>query len=363
MKIKKILVVVCGLCFIASLTGCSRQYSAEKLYWQAGQTARKVQAEKKDKEAKLSSEEIEVIINAYRKVVEKCPLTPPAARAQLIITQAYLSQEEFEKAQQELIKITQDYRNMAPQARFMVGSIYEQQGDWDKAVIEYEKVMDLYGATTPGLQTPIYIAKHYQEENQSTKADDAYSEAARRYKQNITDYSGTSLEPALRNYLGMTYYHQGKWTDAVDVWQGIARDYPNSLFSFQLPLFIAEHYLKEEQVPKAEKLFAESIERYQKIIEENPNTPPAITAQDFISRSYLLQKKWDKAAGSLKTFITNYPDDPRTVICLFTLGTIYGEKLNEPEEANRIYKDLIEKYPENRLAKVVNKILDNKEEK
>jgi len=318
MKIKKTLLALCGLCFIACLAGCSRQYSAEKLYWQAEQTARKVQAEKKGTE--LSSEEIEVIINSYRKVVEKCPLTAPALRAQLIITQAYLSQEEFEKAQQELIKITQDYRNVAPQARFMVGNIYEQQGDWDKAVIEYEKVMDLYSATTPGLQTPIYIAKHYQEENQLSKAGDAYVEAVRRYKQNINDYSGTSLEPAIRNYLGMTYYHQGKWTDAVDVWQGIARDYPDSLFSFQLPLFIAEHYLKEKQVPRAEKLFAASIERYQKIIEEKPNTPQAITAQDFISRSYLLQKKWDKAAGSLKTFTANYPDDPRAAICLFTLG-------------------------------------------
>ena len=447
------------------LSGCGgTRYSAEKLYWQANRTTKEIARDKPLDE--LTTQEQEKIINAFRRVVEKCPLEPQSAQSQFIITQIYILQNRDSKARKELVKITQNFsRNteFASRAQFMLGNLYENQGNWDEAVLEYEKVTDLFPLSNMGLRMPIYIAEYYQRQQKKAKANKAYHKAVTHYKKLINEYSGTSITPAVKDYLALAYVSQKKWNEAIAVWQTIINEYPQEqmgaalLFAigetylkqikdlqkaiqvyeefvqnnptskiiryakFQIarlyfikedfakarqefneiitdypedvelctnvqlalagcyeeegkwakaidiynklkadhpgtrtalniPLFIARHYLKENQTLEAERAFKSAISGYEKFIKENSDSELAVEAQDFISLSYISQQKWDKAIGSLKALVETYPETPRASRSLFTAAAIYQKQLAVPEKAIEMYEEFIERYPRHRLT-------------
>jgi len=345
----------------------------------------------------------------------------------------------------------------------MIGSLYEREGDWDRALLEYQKVIDYYPLTSTGLRTPIYLTEHYQRSGEGAEADKAFKRAVKGYQGLIDDLSGTSLAPRVKDFLALSYASQGRWSEAIDAWQTIVDEYPDSpsgarsllvigdvyqrqikdlhkaigvyesfvekypqskiikhakfqigrlhfikedfararqafkeimedypedkelcasaqliiaacyekeggwdkamgechkltdnypttRAALQVPLRIAQYYLKRNQPLKAEEAFDEAVSCYNKIIEENPDTPLAVGAQDLISLSYVSRKMWDEAINSLRTFIDTYPDNPKASTSMFTMAAIYLRQLEEPEKAIEVYEKFIKKYPGHILA-------------
>lgn len=462
-----------SLFVLVILTGCGSEYSAEKLYWQANQAAKKIiQNKPLDK---LTAKDYEKIISAYRRVEERYPLEPLTAQSQFIIAQIYIVQKQYPKAKAELVKITQNFSGkpeVAAQAQFMIGSLYEGQGNRGEAVSEYEKVMDLFSLSSAGLKTPIYIAEYYKRIKDEAQADKAYHKAFRHYQKIIHEYSGTSVAPVVQDYLALAYASQGRWNEAVDIWQALLKEYsqsqigtnllftvgetylrqikdlqkaigvyeefvqknptskiikdakfqigrlyfikedfikarqvfeelvrdypketelcanaqlalaacyerqgnwdkavqvyqvlkssyPESRIILSIPLFIVQHYLKENRAQEAEKAFNEAISGYEKLIKANPNSALAAQAQDFISLAYISQRRWDNAIGSLKALIDKYPQSPKASTSLFTIATIYQKQLQEPKKAIEIYEKFINEYPRHTLASLAKSEIDS----
>ena len=458
-------------------SGCASRYPAEKLYWQANQAAKAIiKGRPLDK---INSQDYEKIIVGYRRLAEKYPLEPLSAQSQFIIAQIYILQNQFPKAEEELVRITQNFSQnaeIASQAQFIIGNLYERRGNWEKAALEYEKVSGLFPLSRIGLKIPLYLAEYYQRNKDEDGADKAYGEAIKYYKKFINEYSGTSVSAMLKDYLAMAYASQGSWDKAVDVWQAIVDEYPQSpigetrLFAigetysrqikdlqkaidtyedfvkrnpaskiirhaeFQIarlylikedfskaiqlfeqiiekypkeielctdaelaiaacyekqdnwegvmrvydevkanypqtpaalsiPLFISQHYLKENRHLEAEGMLKESISGSEKIIKENPNTAQAAQAQDFISLAYLSQQKWPKAIASLQTLVETYPKDPRASKSLFTMAVIYQKQLREPKKAIGIFEKFIEQYPGHELASLAKSEIESLQDK
>jgi tetratricopeptide (TPR) repeat protein len=70
---------------------------------------------------------------------------------------AYYKSRDFEKAQKEYENITQltvgrlNYGDIYAKSFYMLGKIYEQQGERDKAIEHYEKFLDLWKDADPGI--------------------------------------------------------------------------------------------------------------------------------------------------------------------------------------------------------------------
>lgn len=453
--------VACGL-LLALLAGCSSKgYLAEKLYWKAEELARTLPKDPK----LITAQDYQKLIKAYQRVVVSCPLEPLAAQSEFIIAQIYVLRNQYSQAEKELIKITRNFsknQEIASRAQFMLGNFYEHKGNWDKAISEYEKVTDLFPLSSIGLKIPIYIAEH-QPGKDEIQTNMAYQKASKHYKKIISEYSGTSVATVVNDYLALTYVSQGKWNEAIDIWQAIANEYPQtqlaatSLFSigdvyvrqikdlekaiqvyedfvqknptskiikqtkFQIgrlyfmkgdftkaadvfakmikdypkeielctnaqlaiaacyerqgnwdktmqtyrklthdyphtraalsvPLFIAQHHLRKNQLQDAERAFQEAISGYEKLIRENTKTALAAEAQDLISLVYVTQQKWSKAVDSLMTLIDTYPKNPKASASLFTIAAIYQRQLQEPKKAFEIYEKFIGQYPRHTLG-------------
>lgn len=447
-----------------ALSGCGSQYSAERIYWQASQSAKNIA--KGRTLDKLNDNEYEKILSGYRELTERFPLESISAQSQFIIAQIYALRKQYLKAEEELVKVIQNFSNnaeLASQAQFMIGSLYERQGKQKKAIQEYEKISDLYSLSRIGLKIPVYIAEYYQRDKDDIESGKAYEKAVKYYKGLINEYSGTSFAAMLKDYLALAYVSQGSWDKAVDVWQGIVDEnpqdqigegllftlgetylrqikdlqkaidtyedfvnknpnskiikhakfqigrlhlikddfssaikifneiikdypkeiklctdaklavaacyekqgdwdgvmkvyaeiktiYPDTSAALSVPLFIAQHYQKENRPAEAESAFKEAILGYEKIIKGDPHSPLAAKAWDLISLGYLSQQKWSKAVDSLQALSEAYPDDIRAPKAMFTMAIIYRRQLRDPRKAKEAFEKFVQKYPGHELA-------------
>ncbi|MBP7088521.1 MAG: tetratricopeptide repeat protein, partial [Candidatus Omnitrophica bacterium] len=185
MKKKSLIVIgliVLGWALLLN-TYSDKHLAAEKLFWQAEQKAIKLTKNKTYQD--LSKEDLAKIISTYRKVADKFPLEPLAAKAQFVIADIYALGGEYDKAQQELKKIIANFSSqgqIASAAQFAIGKVFELKGDSQKALIEYEKVSELYPLSALGLSTPLYITQYYKTINDVVGQEKAHRQAIRHYK-------------------------------------------------------------------------------------------------------------------------------------------------------------------------------------
>lgn len=327
------------------LSGCGSQYSAEKLYWQASQAAKKII---KDRPLdKLKHQDYQRIIAGYRRLAERFPLEPLSAQSQFIIAQIYILQNQFPKAEEELARVTQNFSTnaeIASLAQFKIGVLYEHQGDWPQAMREYEKVTDLFPLSSIGLKTPLYIAEHYQRGKDEVKADNAYAKAVKYYKKFINEYSGTSVAAALKDYLAMAYVSQGKWNEAVDIWQALVDEYPRSQIGETLLFAIGEAYSK--QIKDLQK----AIETYEDFVKKNPTSKIIRYAKFQIGRLCLIKEDFARARQFFEELIRDYPQDAELGASSQLAIAASYEKQGSPDKAMEIYHKLKNSFANNTSA-------------
>lgn len=334
--------------FVILIAGCGTQYSAEKLYWQAEQTTKAIiQNRPLDK---LATEDYQKIIAVYRRVVERYPLEPLAAQSQFIIAQLYVSQGQYSQAQKELLAITRNFAassEIASRAQFIIGNLYQRQGNWEMAVSEYKKLIDLYPLSNLGLKTPIYIAQYYQRTQENSEIEKAYKAAERNYRKLINTYSDTSFAPVVMDYLAVAYSIQGRWDEAMEIWQAIAGEYSNSSLAAKSLLACGEIYTK--QIKDMNK----AIEVYDDFADKYPRSQVIKQVKFRTGRLYLNKGDTEKAKQIFLGIVEDYPKEAQ--LCAnarFALAACY-EKEKDGRAAIEEYQRLREDYPDTKLALAV----------
>jgi len=336
------------LFMVAFLSGCGSQYLAERLFWQAQQVTKKItQGSALDK---LSNEDYQKIIDAFGKVSEKYPLAMTAAQSQFIVAQLYVMRNDFSEAEKELIKVTRNFSGapeIASRAQFLIGNIYERQGKWEAAVSEYEKLIDLYPLSRLGLKMPIYIAQHYQLSKDASEAEKAYTKAVRGYEGLIGDYFGTSIAPVVMDHLALAYLSQGKWDEAIEVWQEITTKYSQSPLAEKSMLASGEIYSR--QIRDLQK----AIQTYEEFVNQYPRSQLIKQVRLQIGKLYFTNGDTEKAKQIFEQIISDYPQEKG--LCAdarFSLAACY-EREADSQNAIEQYNKLKNNYPDTRLALAV----------
>ncbi|MCM8774591.1 MAG: tetratricopeptide repeat protein, partial [Candidatus Omnitrophica bacterium] len=333
------------LILVLLLCACSdNRYRAEKLYWQA---ERNVERLIKDKGGKLTEKDYKEIISYYQKVVDKFPLEPLSAKAQFVIANTYISLKQFDKAQEVINSIIHNFSNspeIATQAYFALGNIFEREGNWQKAEGEYEKIMDMYPLTTLGLNIPIYVLQHYQRIKDKGKEEKAYDKAIRRYKSLIEEYSDTRMVPVIKDYLALVHFEEGKYQEALAIWDSIISDYPNTPQAGLGLLKKAEVYLNRlNDLPKAISSYEEFIKRY-------PHSSDLSKVEYSLALLYFRNNNLDKAKDLFSSLIDKYSKDKELSLKAYLgLSYCYRKELNT-DKVMEIYTKIRKDYPKTKEA-------------
>lgn len=204
-----ILLVVYG---ILSVFACGSENDAERLFYRAMMIQRKIV---------LNPEVVPPVMltsfeDGLKKVVERYPTSKTAKTAQMTLAQFYLNNKKYPQAVSALNEIINKYkedRAISSNAQFLKGTAYERQNQWERALREYTLLRDKYSDTPLGVQMPLYIGKHYLQDEKFTQADKALQEAVLFYEklraehnEELLGYIATNL--LVQAYLGLKDYEQ-----------------------------------------------------------------------------------------------------------------------------------------------------------
>lgn len=258
-----LVVVYIGL----ALLDLKSEYLAEKLIFSANTTLTRIGQNPQTTPPGMYKR----LVRDYQRIIDKFPKAQTTKRARVLLGQAYILKEDFSKAREELAGIFKDYpedKELCSQAQFQIGKSYEKENKWPEALLQYEKLIQDYGATThQGLYAPLYIALYYQNNKMTQEAEDAFGKALEYYKKLAVENPKTSLGYTALTNIFAVYMNEKKLTEAAGALEDLIINYPmhpqmpGNLQAFN---FICLVQLKD---PMRAMAF------YERFIQQNPKNP------------------------------------------------------------------------------------------
>lgn len=275
MKNRRIIFLFLFVLYVFSLAGCYGTYDAERDFWLANRKyerlVKKVNAAATpgDRQEVILEEADDVIV-ALRGVTLSYPSWPFTSQAMLLIANVYVLEGRLDKAIKEYEKIIDEFPHMQEQsasAMLALASIYKDEGNWDSARELYQQVIDAYLNTQSGLMAPLQVARYYKSRAMNQEAETAYDEAITIYKKVIKEqydkpYSAAALEQLINSYSDL-----GRWKEALEYLDQVANEYPDSPLALQAMLIAGTIY--EVQLNDRDRAF----EIYSEMIEKYPQSP------------------------------------------------------------------------------------------
>ena len=219
--------ILAGVFALLTLLDSRSQYAAEKIIWK---TNKRLQAVSQNPEA-FPDRVFEQLIARYQKVAEKFPASSLTAQARLLIGEVYLVRKSYDTARQKFNEVMEkfpDNKDIYAEALSSLGKSYELQNDWENALTYYKRILAEHPLTNHGLAAPLYIARHYAEQDDRIKQQIAYADATLHYIGLTEKYPGTEIEQKSLKLLTDCYVIQEKWPEALETMQEIILKYPDA---------------------------------------------------------------------------------------------------------------------------------------
>jgi len=252
-----------SILFLALInTGCNNQYMAERVLHRASKMAKKIIVSPDT----ISPFEFNKAVEAYKTVFTKYPNTWCAKRARLGLGSLYLAKEKYKTARdvfEETLRLYPDDRDICLESQFALGKSYENEGEWESALIEYKKLIKEYPNTKIGLSLPIYIAQHFEKEKNVIEVQKAYIGAVAFYNKVAEKNRNNLLGFRAENLLVRCYIKLEDWEKALDSLRDLAMHYPMARsvgLTLRMVGDVSINRLKQPQ--KAAEIFKMFLEKF-----------------------------------------------------------------------------------------------------
>ncbi len=336
------------LFLVPVLGGCTdNRYASERLFWQAEQKVAQIVNGKKDN---LSNDEYERIISAYREVIDNYPLQKYSQKAQSHIIDMLLLQGKYKEAEQEFTAMADNFSSqpeIASQALFARGKIYEYKEDWPRALEEYEQVIAKYPLSPRGLELPIYIMRHYRDKGDQRNVERTYKQAVKNYRDLLKDFEGTDMASRVKEYLALVHLSKGNFKETLKVYDDIIKEDMNSAFAQQALFAKGDLYAtKMRDISKA-------MEVYEGFVRKYPEVRAALAARLRLAELYLNDGRLAKAEELFSAVINDIPGEKN--LCLrahIGLSKVYAQK-GYVEKAVKEYELIAKEFPRSQEALTV----------
>lgn len=279
----------------------------------------------------------------YEDVIQKYPRTEIAMAAHNQIAMTYGDQGNWQQAVAVLNDIILQYPEQPNLIgiQFSLASIYDQQmGQSDQALYIYQRIIQQYPADKSLGQVYLAMGNVYFKQNRYVEARAHFTKVLENYRND-----GDAAINA-QTAIAKSYENEGNWTKALNEYQWIVENYPNSMPALNIPLYVANYYQKTDQQNLARTAFENAIRHYQQVADQYPNTMLAAVALDYSVPGYARLEDWEGAARTLRRLADMDIPIQNKIKTYMTLENIYEEKLNDTQKAIAVYSEILEKFPQ-----------------
>jgi outer membrane protein assembly factor BamD len=197
------------------------------------------------------------------------PILPPEELYQIGETE--LDKKRFEEARASFLKIVERHTNSsyAPRARFLIGEAFYREGEFDKAIKEFEAFMAFYPQHQIADLVQYRLAMAFydqikpieQDQTLARKALDQFKRLVKNYPESRYATDGLAKIDICRGRLAQKevwvatyYFNTGNPGGARQRLELVLKDYARTLVIPEALWLLAEVNLREGRVPEAEGL-------------------------------------------------------------------------------------------------------------
>ncbi|MBU1854026.1 MAG: tetratricopeptide repeat protein [Candidatus Omnitrophica bacterium] len=217
--------VIFILFLLIGSAGCTDQYRSERDFYRATKLSRNILI---NPEA-IPPREFQRAVNAYKLVIERYPDTWSAKKAGVALGSLYLAKGAYREAREKFEEILGIYpadKNVAAEAKFLIGKSYENEEMWDKAILEYQELIKDYPDTVIGIGLPMYIAQYYEKGKDIIERNRIYGDVIMHYTEISEENPNTEIAFKADSFIAMCYLKIENWPQAVKSLGKLAMDYP-----------------------------------------------------------------------------------------------------------------------------------------
>lgn len=266
---KKTIFFLAGILIIVyvtlSILGGGGEYAAEKLYFRAMKTNLRILRNPDVVPPGLLS----MVEKDLKNITIKYPKTKTAVRSNVALIEFYITHQKYADAFSVIAAVEKNTKNdlsVLSTVQFLKGIAFEKQGAWDKALVAFKVLQNKYPNTELGLQSPLYIGRHYESAGKIDEANKAYAEAATFYKDLEKEHTGTLFGYMASGFIIQANLSMKDYAAAGESLDSALNKYPSSMTYSQLLPYVEFIYVEKLNNPK------KAIEVYDSIIKNTKDS-------------------------------------------------------------------------------------------
>lgn len=222
-------------------------------------------------------------VTTFRKFLRIYPYSRLREQAQYNIAYIYLNSENYSQAVEEFKTVINKYPNTswAARSQYNIGDTYYNAGEYKKAIEAYRKVMEKY----PESEYILEAVNGIQYAQLSSGKTDSSSAVLEEF---LASHPHTSMADRLRFRQADNFMQSGNYSRAIDEFQQYIRITNNQQLLPDAHFNLAVAY---EQVNKID----EAVNQYQLIVEEYPNSERAASALAALGQIALRRNNYQQS--------------------------------------------------------------------
>ncbi len=190
-----------------------------------------------------------------------------------------LNRQRYEEARTQFRRIVERHpdSSLVPRARFLIGEAYYREGEFEKAIKEFEGFLALYPRHLIADLVQYRLAMSYYDQMKPVEQDQALTvKALEAFKKLVQEYPESryasdalakielcQLRLAQKElWVGDYYYNQGNTTAARQRLEGLLKDYPRTLVVPEALFLLAEIHQQEGRPEEAGRLLKRLVDEY-----------------------------------------------------------------------------------------------------
>lgn len=223
----------------------------------------------------------------YLSMTEEYPHSKQLSRAYLGMAKIHLQRGELATSREEFNRVIADFPEDAAvgaHAQYSLALTYEMEGEWDKALNEFQWAMENYPNSPEALLVPSHILDHHLQFSGRELASSAYSQAVKDYARLIARDPDSPRAALVQSLIAQCHMKMENWEEAIAALETLVESYPQSPQASLSLLRIGEIYEIHLEQP------AKALQAYQRLAEESPG--------DQLSR--IAGQRWEKLRQELE---------------------------------------------------------------
>ena len=159
-------------------------------------------------------------ISLYRQIIDREPDSSIIGSSMLQLGMALCGQEAYDDGRQVLAELKRKFAAFPPlvsKAQFYYAQSFEVQGRWDRALSEYQWLMENYPYSEDAFWAARRIPEHFEADKNREMADLWYDRAVGFYQKAADVKKGQSIEIAAYTYMSEIYRLTKQWEKALEI--------------------------------------------------------------------------------------------------------------------------------------------------